>query len=63
MALNERQTDILRMLKEQKKVSVRTLAKLFYVSEATIRRDLTEMELLGLVERSHGGAILPENSE
>ena len=63
MALNERQTELLRLLKEQKKVNVRALAKLFYVSEATIRRDLTEMENLGLVERSHGGAILPENSE
>ena len=63
MALNERQTDVLRILKEQKKVSIRELAKLFYVSEATIRRDLTEMESLGLVERSHGGAVLPENSE
>ena len=63
MALNERQNEILRLLKEQKKVSVTHLAKLFYVSEATVRRDLSEMNAMGLVERSHGGAILPENSE
>ena len=63
MALNERQNEILRLLKEQKKVSVTTLSKLFYVSEATVRRDLSEMNAMGLVERSHGGAILPENSE
>lgn len=63
MALNERQNEILRLLKEQKKVSVTRLAKLFYVSEATVRRDLSEMNAMGLVERSHGGAILPENSE
>lgn len=63
MALNERQNEILRLLKEQKKVSVSKLAKLFYVSEATVRRDLAEMNGMGLVERSHGGAILPENSE
>ncbi len=63
MALNERQNEILRLLKEQKKVNVNKLAKLFYVSEATIRRDLAEMNGMGLVERSHGGAILPENSE
>ena len=63
MALNERQNEILRLLKEQKKVQVTKLAKLFYVSEATVRRDLSEMHGMGLVERSHGGAILPENSE
>ena len=63
MALNERQNEILRLLKEQKKVSVSKLAKLFYVSEATVRRDLAEMNGMGLVERSHGGALLPENSE
>ena len=63
MALKERQNEILRLLKEQKKVSVTHLAKLFYVSEATVRRDLSEMNAMGLVERSHGGAILPENSE
>ena len=63
MALNERQNEILRLLKEQKKVSVTKLARLFYVSEATVRRDLSEMNAMGLVERSHGGAILPENSE
>ena len=63
MALNERQNEILRILKEQKKANVNQLAKQFYVSEATIRRDLTEMHGMGLVERSHGGALLPENSE
>lgn len=63
MALNERQNEILRILKEQKKVNVGKLAKTFYVSEATIRRDLSEMNGMGLIERSHGGAILPENSE
>ena len=63
MALNERQNGILKLLKEQKKVSVSSLAKLFFVSEATIRRDFAEMQTMGLIERSHGGAILPENSE
>lgn len=63
MALNERQNEILALLKEQKKASVAKLAKTFYVSEATIRRDFVEMQALGLIERSHGGAFLPENSE
>ena len=63
MALNERQDDILHILKSQKKVSVTALAKELFVSEATIRRDLAEMQNMGLVERRHGGASLPENSE
>ncbi len=63
MALTERQNEILRVLKEQKRVGVAFLAKKFYVSEATVRRDLAEMKTMGLVERSHGGAILSENSE
>lgn len=33
-----------------------------YVSEATVRRDIAEMEKLGLVRRSHGGVVLFENS-
>jgi len=63
MAINERQDNILSLLKEQKRVSVSKLANLLFVSEATIRRDLAEMQNLGLVERSHGSALLPENAE
>ena len=63
MALSERQTDLLNILKENKKASVQKLAKTLYVSEATIRRDLAELKSMGLVERSHGGAILPQNTE
>ena len=63
MALTERQNDILRKLKENKTASVSELAKELYVSEATIRRDLAEMKSMGLIERSHGGALLPENAE
>ena len=63
MALTERQNEILKYLKEEKKAEVTALAKRLYVSEATIRRDLTEMQTMGLIERSHGGAILPENAE
>ena len=62
MALTERQNEILKRLKENKTAGVNELAKALYVSEATIRRDLAEMKSMGLVERSHGGAILPENS-
>ena len=63
MALTERQNEILKRLKENKTAGVNELAKALYVSEATIRRDLAEMKSMGLVERSHGGALLPENAE
>ena len=63
MALTERQNEILKTLKENKSASVSELAKDLYVSEATIRRDLSEMKSMGLIERSHGGALLPENAE
>lgn len=63
MNLNERQTKILSILKETKTASVKDLAQHLFVSEATVRRDLTEMKGLGLLERSHGGAILSENAE
>ena len=63
MALTERQNEILNRLKESKSVGVNELAKELFVSEATIRRDLAEMKSMGLVERSHGGALLPENAE
>lgn len=63
MALTERQNEILKILKENKSAVVSRLAKDLYVSEATIRRDLAEMSSMGLIERSHGGALLPENAE
>lgn len=63
MLTNERQNKIMDFLKEQKTAVVRELAASLYVSEATVRRDLKEMQKMGLIERSHGGAILPENAE
>ncbi len=63
MALTERQNGILSLLKEKKSERVSKLAGTLYVSEATIRRDLAEMEQMGLIERSHGGAILPASSD
>lgn len=63
MILNERHNAIMELLKENRSANVKELAKTLFVSEATIRRDLTEMKTLGLIERNHGGAILPDNAE
>ena len=53
----ERQDEILDILSRYKLVSVSNLAKMLYVSEATIRRDLIHMNNLGLIRRTHGGAM------
>lgn len=49
MILNERQTHILKILRENKSVNVKTLAKTLYVSEATVRRDLNSKPPVELV--------------
>ena len=62
MELNERQKEIFNLICENKKMSVSKLAKMLYVTEMTIRRDLTELSQKGYVKRYRGGAIcLPEN--
>lgn len=48
---------ILQELLRTEKVSVGSLAKRLKVSDATIRRDLGELERRGLLLRSHGGAV------
>ena len=57
----ERLQIIMEMLYENKKVVVTDLAKKFNRSLSSIRLDLSELESRGLIERTHGGAILTEN--
>lgn len=59
----ERKNQIIKILLKEKKISVKELAKKLYISEPSIRRDLTELEKEKLVRRVHGGAILEEHSE
>ncbi len=63
MLTNERQNQILKILKSERRVTVKTLAKTLFVSEITIRRDLNEMQKLGLIDRCHGGAVIANNAE
>lgn len=58
----ERQNKIFEMIKSKKKVSVQELSSHFYISEASIRRDLTALEKKGLIKRTYGGAILIEGN-
>jgi len=52
-----RQTEIVRVLKEAESVSVSDLAQTLGTSEVTIRRDLAELESLGVLRRTRGGAV------
>lgn len=54
----EREEQILSFLKEKNSCTVYELAQKLFVSESTIRRDLTKMEQKGLVTRTFGGAII-----
>ena len=50
-------------MKSEKNVTVHDLASRLYVCEATIRRDLTAMQRMGVVRRSHGGALIAEAAD
>ncbi len=58
MLANQRKDKILELLKEDGSAKVVNLAKLFKVTEVTIRQDLEKLEKEGLVLREHGGAFL-----
>lgn len=61
MFIDKRRKEIENLLKENGQASVKEIAKHLCVSEATVRRDLTELKRQGIVERSHGGAVLTIN--
>jgi DeoR/GlpR family transcriptional regulator of sugar metabolism len=58
MLPNHRRDKILELLKEDGSAKVADLAKLFKVTEVTIRQDLEKMERDGQLTREHGGAYL-----
>ena len=58
MLANQRRDKILDLLKEDGSAKVIKLAKIFKVSEVTIRQDLERLEKEGFIKREHGGAFL-----
>src|SRR5690606_9756394 len=60
--LNERQNQILDIIKEHKSISTKKLMAILYVSDSTLRRDLGFMEKQGLIIRGHGYATLVEST-
>jgi len=59
MKLTSRQQEILNILYERGKASVRSLSAELFVTEMTIRRDLVQMQKGGYLKRYRGGAVLP----
>ncbi len=62
MSLGFRQTEILDIARREGKVTVEDLANRFGVTLQTIRRDLTELDQAGQLDRVHGGAIIPSGT-
>ena len=61
MAHIPRHNEILNIISRLRSVSVFELTKRLSVSEVTIRKDLTMLEEMGYVIRTHGGARLAED--
>lgn len=57
-----RQQRILQYAQENGNVQIKELTQYLGVSEATIRRDLGELDAQGLVKRTHGGAVIRNNT-
>ena len=62
MFARERKEALLIYMRQHKKASIRELSEEFHVTGATIRTDLKEMEQQELLIRTHGGAILNQQS-
>lgn len=58
MALKDRENSILEYLSQRREATVEELCAKFFVSVATIRRDLKALSEDGRIIRTHGGAFL-----
>ena len=58
MSITKRQEEILEHLNEHTFLSVERLSELTYTSPSSIRRDLTRLQNLSLIKRTHGGASI-----
>jgi len=58
-----RQTKILNILSQKKKVSISELSEVLKVSKVTIRKDLSQLESKGLLRREHGFAALVNSDD
>lgn len=56
MSISKRQEQILELLNENGFLTVERLSELTYTSPSSVRRDLSHLQNLSLIKRSHGGA-------
>ena len=61
--MRERQTQILDILGDKKRITVLELAELLKVSDVTIRKDLAILEEKGFLKREHGFATMPDSDD
>ena len=61
MLAEERFAKILDLLTEKRSATVQELCEALNASESTVRRDLTELDRLGKLNKVHGGATLPDS--
>lgn len=59
----ERKLQIMQILRGEGHVHINQLAQALRVSRVSIRSDLDALQTRGLLVRTHGGAVLPENQE
>lgn len=60
MLIGERRQHILSLLHRNGRVLVSELSQSLGISPITIRKDLDQLELQGVVQRTHGGALAPQ---
>ena len=58
----ERHSRIRKIVEQSGRVTTVELSNQFDVSESTIRRDLEELDALGWIQRTHGGAVRVERA-
>jgi DeoR family transcriptional regulator, fructose operon transcriptional repressor len=56
----KRRSELMHLARERGQVTVAELVEAFDVSADTIRRDLDYLQRRGILTRTHGGAVLPE---
>lgn len=61
--MTDRQTKILEIVNQKKKVEVVTLSQMLEVSQVTIRKDLDALEELNFLTREHGYATMKSMSD
>ena len=60
--INRRQ-QLIAFIKEKRKATVSEIAQHLYISEATVRRDLNDLEKVKIVRRIHGAAVYIDDGE